>query len=125
MTVIDHTKAYLAEAENAIEQAIVRGTLLVQTEAKRLVNQHSSRPVPSAPGEPPHKDTGTLGRSIDRETFRRDGDFIGRIGTNLNYGRYLELGTRTLEPRPYLRPALDKMRPQILKEIKKAMGRVK
>jgi hypothetical protein len=35
---------------------------------------------------------------------------VGKVGTNLKYGRYLELGTRKMKPRPYLRPALERNR---------------
>ena len=41
---------------------------------------------------------------------------IARVGTNLEYGRALELGyaPRNLAPRPYLRAALHKNRKRIL-----------
>ena len=38
---------------------------------------------------------------------------IARIGTNLKYGLYLELGTRRMAARPYLRRALDETRDEI------------
>jgi len=59
---------------------------------------------PSAPGEPPHKRTGALRRSIGHEVIND----IVRVGTNKDYGYFLEVGTRKMTgPRPYLRPALD------------------
>lgn len=57
---------------------------------------------PSAPGEPPHKQLGHLRRSVTREVV----ELVGRVGTNLNYGRWLELGTRLMKARPWLRRAL-------------------
>ena len=56
----------------------------------------------SVPGNPPYKQTGHLRRSITHEVSK----LIGRVGTNLLYGRYLELGTRRMAARPYLRRAL-------------------
>lgn len=60
--------------------------------------------APSKPGEAPHKQTGTLRSSIawsvDRERL------VVRIGTALKYGKYLELGTAKMQPRPFLRPTL-------------------
>jgi len=59
---------------------------------------------PSASGEPPGVITGTLKRSI---TYEIEG-LIGRVGTNVEYGKHLELGTEHIAPRPFLRPALEK-----------------
>jgi HK97 gp10 family phage protein len=71
---------------------------------------------PSSPGEPPHKQTGHLQRSITWE-LRRSGLFgrglIARVGTIVDYGRFLELGTRRMRPRPWLKRSLDAVKPQI------------
>lgn len=56
---------------------------------------------PSLPGEYPKKVRGDLQRSIvyemsaDRQS--------AKIGTNLDYGAYLELGTQDMAARPFLR----------------------
>jgi len=116
----------LANATNAVERAITRSTIRVKAEVDRLLNLQSGpfkgnpTAVPSVPGEPPHKRWGTLGRSIEFETFRTADAFVGRVGTNLKYGLYLEIGTRTMRPRPYLRPAIDSQRSQIIADITKA-----
>lgn len=130
VTVKDRSKAYLANAQNELERAIALGAIRVQREAQRLVGLRSgpikSLPgaVPSAPGEPPHLRTGTLRRSIDHETLRLGNrEFVGRVGPTgaaAKYGTYLELGTRKMAPRPYLRPALDSQRKQIVAEIRRA-----
>jgi HK97 gp10 family phage protein len=124
--VVSRTAEYLDVATNEIEKAIAAGAIAIQREAKRLVNQNAGptktapRRPSSAPGQPPHKRTGTLGRSIDSETIRRFPNFTGRIGTNINYGRWLELGTRRMKPRPYLRPALDAKRAAVIQAIRRA-----
>ena len=126
---IDHSDEVLRSANNEIEKAIAIGTIQVQNESKRLVNRFSGPPA-SKPGEPPHKRTGTLDRSIDIETFTRGKDFVGRVGTNLNYGLWLEIGTTSTDggtkmaKRPYLRPALDNKRKAIIREIRKAGKRM-
>lgn len=68
----------------------------------------------SKPGEPPHVDTSRLKASIAYELV---GDDTARVGTNVVYGRALELGfaPRNLAPRPYLRPALARERDNIVK----------
>ncbi len=115
----DLSPRFLAVAENAVERAVARGTLHVEDEARRITNLAKS-PPPSKHPDPPRKMTGRLGASLDSETFRRGRDFIGRVGTNLKYGLYLEIGTRTMQPRPFLRPALDSQRNAIVKDIRRA-----
>lgn len=131
-TIIDGTDAFLRSAENAVERAIARGTLKVEKEAELLVSQsagptktHPDNP-PSEPYSPPHLRTGTLARSIESETFERGRNFYGRVGTNLKYGLWLEIGTKdgTLLPRPYLRPALDTHRKVIVKDIRAAFKKL-
>jgi phage gpG-like protein len=69
--------------------------------AKKVYNA-----FPSAPGEPPHKQTGRLRASVQYEVD--EPGLTARVGTNLPYGAYLELGTKKgLAPRPWLRRALD------------------
>jgi len=72
---------------------------------------------PSAPGEPPHKRTGNLRRSITHEVAL-DG-LSGKVGSfgakGVVYAAPLELGTRHMAARPYLRPALDRMKGELAK----------
>jgi hypothetical protein len=84
---------------------------------------------PSAPGDPPRKQTGRLRAGVAFEVQDTAQGPVGRAGTNVKYGRPLELGasetrnkawgkpTRpfrwTLLARPWLRRALDEMTPFI------------
>jgi HK97 gp10 family phage protein len=71
----------------------------------------STRSVgPSAPGQFPHADTGTLRKSI---FWKMVDNWTAVVGSNLNYARYLELGTRKMAPRPFLRPTLYSMKAEI------------
>jgi phage gpG-like protein len=57
----------------------------------------------SRPGGFPFKQTGRLRASV---TYVIDeNNLVARVGTNVNYGRWLELGTRRLQPHPWLRPS--------------------
>lgn len=51
-------------------------------------------------------DTGRLRSSITHEVSVRGDEVIGRIGTNVNYAPYIELGTRFMAARSFLRSAL-------------------
>lgn len=57
---------------------------------------------PSKPGDPPHKQTG---RALGSTAYEVVG-MIARVGTNLLYFRWLELGTVKMAARPSLRRAL-------------------
>jgi len=53
----------------------------------------------SAPGEPPANQTGNLARSVD---FKVSGWNRMEFGDRAPYGKFLEDGTRKMEPRPHL-----------------------
>ena len=107
--------------------------ILVSNEAKRLlsvagtgVGRHKGTgrfktfygANPSAPGEPPHKQTGTLRARVTYDVLA---SLVGRVGTSLLYGRWLELGTRKMAARPWLRVALGNCRARILAILSKPM----
>lgn len=66
---------------------------------------------PSRPGEPPHKQEGRLRGSITHQPV--SGKLAQRVGTNIDYGRWLELGTANMAARPWLRRALIEKRGEI------------
>lgn len=84
----------------------------VEQNAKRSMRDGGDPHVPSLSGEPPRIDTKTLHESITTETERdqRTGETETRVGTNVDYGLHLELGTSKMKPRPWLRPALQGIR---------------
>lgn len=68
--------------------------------------------VRSAPGEPPRKQTGDLRKRVTWEYD--EATMTGRAGTNVKYGKALELGTKKgLKPRPWLRRALFEMQAKV------------
>jgi hypothetical protein len=82
--------------------------LLAVAGSGRVKGRKSGPIVRSLPGEPPRKQTGRLWASVDYEVD--EADMSGRVGTNVEYGRALELGKkRGLKPRPWLRRALAEM----------------
>jgi hypothetical protein len=90
------------------------GDLVATPSRNRAKIYHGA--FPSSPGEPPRKQTGRLQGSITWELSRRGlfgRGLMARVGTNLEYGRYLENGTRRMRPRPWLKRSLDAVRPQI------------
>lgn len=55
-------------------------------------------------------DTGRLRSSVAHELGRDERGLVARIGTDVTYGIYVELGTRRMRAQPFLRPALDSIR---------------
>ena len=69
----------------------------------------------SRAGQPPHRRTGKLARSITHEVTKT----TARVGTNVKYGKFRETGTSTMAARPYLRPGVYKNR----RQVKKILGK--
>ncbi len=63
--------------------------------------QQSFGTSPSAPGDPPGADTGTLKNSIRVKPL---GPLSQRIVTGVDYDAHLEFGTTRMRPRPYMGP---------------------
>ncbi len=97
----------------------------------------------SRPGQPPAIDYGSLQSSIQSEVRvsglevvgkvgsdvqklaseakkRQKGTARAHIGSELDYGLYLELGTRRMKARPFLRPALRATRRAVNAIFRKA-----
>lgn len=70
----------------------------------------------SAPLAPPAVDTGTLRRSIQADVSELSNrNPRVRVGTNNQYAKGLEYGTRRVIRRPYFKPTVAKVRPMIRK----------
>lgn len=108
------TRAAITVARRAKELLSVAGTA-VRSKGGRGKRKGSRvyGAVRSKPGEPPRKQTGRLRAAV---TYEVDAATLtARVGTNLPYGKHLELGTRKgLAPRPWLRRALAECRARIM-----------
>lgn len=103
------SRAAMTCSRRAKELLSVQGTVKLDSFGKMTRNkkgqfkrQYGSNP--SAPGEPPHKQTGRLRMSVTHEID--EANATARVGTNIKYGLYLELGTKKMAARPWLRRAL-------------------
>lgn len=61
----------------------------------------------SAPGQPPAVDTGTYRQSWQ---VRKRAVGVYAVSTNQARGPALEFGSRTIAPRPHLRPSVEKLK---------------
>lgn len=72
----------------------------------------------SAGGDPPATDTGRLRNSI---MFEKLGDLTAAVKTDVEYGTYLEYGTINMAARPFLRPAVERIRPQYIGRLEQVL----
>lgn len=61
---------------------------------------------PSKPGDPPHRVSGTLQKSVTKVVESHPGEITGMVGTNVEYAKELEFGTPTKAARPWLRDGI-------------------
>lgn len=124
---------YLLNSEDGpVGDDLRRRAVDVEAAGKRLLSQHGTGRVykktkpnrihqASAPGEPPAPDTGLLRAALSHEIGQDADGLYADIGYGINpesttereddtpiadIAEYLELGTRHMAPRPFLRPAL-------------------
>lgn len=93
------------------------GTLRYHPLSKKGVRSKSQKTVynftHSRPGNPPFKQSGNLRQSVGYEAL----GLVARVGSAIKKPRYpyfLEMGTRRMAARPYLRRALVNYRPQLV-----------
>jgi hypothetical protein len=100
-----------ADVRRRAETQIARIGEIAVEHAQRLVGHQGSRGVHSRPGEPPYRQSGELQESI----FARPlpGRMQVQVGTSSMVGLYMELGTRRIAPRPWLRRTMKEIQPQI------------
>ena len=99
--------------KDAARRTLYAGAEMIRAEAFQSISRGSisgKKHVPSAPGEPPNRDTGTLQNHIETTM---PGPLLAEVRSNAEYAAALELGTSKMAARPYLRPARDKMRRKI------------
>lgn len=103
--------------------------LFVGADAIKATAQHSITDgsvsgkfhVPSEPGEPPNSDTHDLDRQIESALVA---PLHAQVTSNSRHAEYMEFGTSHIEERPYMRPATQKERPEIVANIAAAVNTV-
>jgi len=76
--------------------------------------------VVSAPGEAPNSDSGYLVSTIHAgEIIETPGTVQTSVGVGAEYGLYLELGTSQMKPRPFLVPATELNRKDVIDALHK------
>lgn len=108
-----------------LQTAIIKTTKKIEATAKKSIvggkktgreyRRGSVVHKASAAGEAPASNTGALLSSIVSN--------IGEVGSTVKHGLYLELGTKRMDERPFLRPAVDKHGPGIEAAVVRELNR--
>lgn len=131
MTIRTHTKRInksrkvMDKYESQVERIIVKGANDVRNTAVKSINTHQSSGITyekynprrthtaSTAGNPPNTDTGYLAGNIHVVI---DGDKHGAsVESRADYSEALEFGTSKMAARPFMQPALEENRRNIIR----------
>jgi len=105
ITIKSYRKERQAEIIDGLQKGLAKAGLIVERQAKINVSQTTGHP---------QVQTGRLRSSITHET---DISSV-TIGTNVKYGKYLEHGTSRMPPYPWLFPAVELKKSEIIETLK-------
>lgn len=97
-----------ADMVRAAGAAVYESADAIRAEAFRSISAGSvsgAGHVPSAPGQPPNRDTGNLQSKLKSVPT---GPLSAEVRSEAEYAAPLEFGTSNMAARPYMRPARDK-----------------
>lgn len=128
---IGQIEQIVSKAATDVEATAKRSILLRQSKAdvgrevtsgvirNGKVKRKSRIHYPSRPGYPPNNDTGMLANSLGSRMIAKD---TAEIYASAEYALGLEIGTSRTKARPFLVPALEKVRPSFVKAVKNTLG---
>lgn len=85
----------------ALKQQVENGLDMIGAEVEARAKAKCPVGTSQSTGKPNYKG-GTLRNSI---THQKSGDMEVQVGTNVEYGKYVEVGTSKMRAQPYLKPA--------------------
>ena len=107
------------ERRRGAAAAVQDGGATLQRALRRELGRVGEEAAPA--GEPPHARSGRLAASVTVE--ESGGGLVAEVGTALDYGLYLELGTRRMAARPWLLPTFLALKPVLGRRILAALRR--
>lgn len=137
-------KAIGAEGERIASKEIVASALDVQAEAKRILTRTKAVDTgrlrnsiavgefeteiivnsETATGTEPGLKSGGSAGGAEAPNAIRAGMLNAVIGTNVHYAAAIHFGTRRVAPRPYLVPAVEMVRPKMLRRLEKSLKKL-
>lgn len=111
VTLTYHGKRLIPGIEAVLSRRLRKVGEMVASEVRKNIGTSTRAEGPSVPGEFPHADTGRLRSSISWDIDSEK--LLVRVGTTLEYGAHLELGTEKMEARPFLEPTAVEMQRKV------------
>ena len=71
--------------------------------------------------------TGKLWKSIDYEVYQvpsNIGPIVGELTANTDYAQYVEYGTSRMAARPFIRPAYEAHKHELMEEVERSVRRL-
>lgn len=103
--------------------ALFAGGEEIRAEASHMITEGAvsgKNHVPSLPGEPPNEDTGVLRTHIETT---QPAPLHVEVSSNAPYASALEFGTSKTQARPYMQPATDRKRKEVVDLVQQAVSR--
>lgn len=113
------------EAVREVGKALFAGGEMIQVEAQISITAGAvsgKNHVPSLPGQPPNADTHTLANYINVE--HKTGTLLAEVRSDADYSAPLEFGTSKMAARPFMAPARDKKRDEVVQLVRQAVASV-
>lgn len=110
------------EKVELVGQALFVGGDMIKAEAAHLITQGSvsgANHVVSEPGQPPNEDTGFLRAGLIVE---QPAPLRVLVVNDIPYAVDLEFGTSKMAERPFMKPATNNKRKEIVELVEKAVG---
>jgi len=105
------------------ESEILSGLQSAMEKVGALVERQAKINVSKSPPEHPQVQTGRLRSSIIHQVTNDTNSITAEIGSNVIYSKYLEFGTVNHSPYPWLFPAVELKRNEIIDLLKKSGGK--
>lgn len=105
-------KRMVQNAEKSVQAGLVKSAKRIEEDAKASIVAGGG--VPSAPGEPPHNQTGALVSGITSGPIGENG---AHVTSSDPASASLEFSSSTAPARPFLRPAVQKNLKNIAKDV--------
>ncbi|MDD6484516.1 MAG: HK97 gp10 family phage protein [Clostridiales bacterium] len=103
---------FVSKMEGQIERGLAKGGEIVSDEAKARCPESTEKTRPKGPH-------GELRASIASQAQ----GLHCEVGTNKEYGAYVEFGTYKMAAQPYLVPALHHKRGEVISAVREELGK--
>lgn len=111
------------QAVQRVGAALFAGGEEIRAEASHMITEGAvsgKGHIASLPGNPPLEDTGVLRTHIETT---QPAPLHVEVSSNAPYAAALEFGTSKMQPRPYMQPATDRKRKEVIDGVRDAVSK--